>query len=77
MTPHEKAKELVDKFFKYSYWDSDYVSFKERVETRTDHAKQCALIAVDEIIKTEEPVNHVFTGLTSYWQKVKEELENL
>ncbi len=63
MTPQEKAKELVNKFKPYCTID---VSAKPI--TRTTYARQCALIAVDEIIKA--------TG-TPYWQNVKKELEGL
>jgi len=48
MTPKEKAIELVDKFMEHTVeWDqvTEYAFDSEH------HAKQCALIAVDEIIK--------------------------
>jgi hypothetical protein len=64
MTPKEKAKELVEK---YAIWSWN--------ETVCDYevAKQCALIAVDEIL------NCLFEIDNSYywWQEVKEEIENL
>jgi len=41
MTPQEKAKELYSKFLRY-------VPAEEEFEH--EYAKQCALIAVDEII---------------------------
>ena len=55
MTPKEKAKELIEKF----YWDYD-------------RAKQCALIAVDELIKATTPLTS-----THYWKEVKEEINKL
>ena len=66
MTPKEKAKELVDK---YSFVEiQNYTSMFE--------VKQCALIAVDEILN-----NDGFTQfdiyLTEYWQQVKQEIINL
>lgn len=66
MTPKEKAKELVDK---YSFVEiQHYTSMFE--------VKQCALIAVDEILN-----NDGFTQfdiyLTEYWQQVKQEIINL
>jgi hypothetical protein len=66
MTPKEKAKELVDK---YSFVEiQHYTSMFE--------VKQCALIAVDEILN-----NDGFTRfdiyLTEYWQQVKQEIINL
>jgi|688.fasta_scaffold867493_1 hypothetical protein len=90
MTPKEKAKELVDKFFEYSYrvkWDID----KNKWEHNFDQSKQCALIAVDEIIKASPlepndtpewlqpedwfPDSNI--SAEKYWQEVKIEIENL
>jgi hypothetical protein len=65
-TAVEKAEELVDKFRMnvLDYEGSGLNTFK---------AKQCALIAVDEIL-----YNDGFTKfdqyLTEYWQEVKHEL---
>ena len=70
MTPKEKAKELVDKFFEYTYrvkWDID----KNKWEHNFDQSKQCALIAVDEILKTNP------YKARNYWQEVKTEIEKL
>jgi hypothetical protein len=70
MTPKQKAKELVDKFFEYSYrvkWDID----KNKWEHNFDQSKQCALIAVDEILKTNP------YKARNYWQEVKTEIEKL
>ena len=58
MTPKEKAKELVEKLSYHSYMNS------------TESAKQCALIAVDEIIT----IQVVKDG---YWQQVKTEIGKL
>ena len=79
MTPKEKAKELVDKFFEYSYrvkWDID----KNKWEHNFDQSKQCALIAVDEILSDYKNYllheNTEYKGLM-YWQEVKTEIELL
>ena len=64
MTPKEKAKELVDRFFIEvdSYGVTDIVSQAK--------AKQCVLICVDEIHKvTNYEIN--------YWEEVKQEIEKL
>ena len=61
MTPQEKAKELVFKF-------DDTMEFS----TPQRFAKQCALIAVDEILKAIG-----FSDNKFYWQEVKQELEKL
>ena len=67
MTPKEKAKELVDKFMEYS-------------DAADEHgfAKQCALIAVDEIMDAidwhgfETPNKEI-----EYWEEVKQEIQKL
>jgi hypothetical protein len=63
MTPKEKAKELVDKM----YWHF-------RTIADSDICKQCALIAVDEIIKEHYPQD---IKRCEYWQEVKQEIEKL
>jgi len=62
MTPKEKARELVDSFKPYSDWNG----FDLQIELL--NAKQCALIAVDEILNI---------GEVPYWQEVKQEIEKL
>jgi len=64
MTPKEKAKELIDKYeFVYI---QNYTSMFE--------VKQCALIAVDEILKRNEPIQGHFWD---YWEQVKQEIIKL
>ena len=69
MTPKEKAKELVESMA-FSCRECDY----------EEKAKQCALIAVDEIINTG-PLKMVDWGEIisdkPYWQEVKQEIKNL
>ena len=61
MTPKEKAKELIDKYqFVYI---QNYTSMFE--------VKQCALIAVDELIKETD------WSEAEYWQEVKQEIQQL
>jgi hypothetical protein len=77
MTPKEKAEELVNKFMNYAdavpedYDWIDPVSHCD--EKQLTSSKQCALIAVDEIIKIEK--NHMNHNWVNYWQKVKQEIE--
>jgi hypothetical protein len=59
MTPKEKAQELVDKF---NYESKHYLMLD---------AKQCALIAVDEILNLLPLANR------NFWRQVKHEIENL
>ena len=75
MTPKEKAEELVDKMYQHQ-WRKDTVEFR--------NAKQCALIAVDEILLTLnkdirdlDVVGNVLLDLIDYWQQVKHEIEKL
>ena len=57
MTPKEKAEELY-----IEYW---HLLNDSRI------AKQCALIAVDEILSLLPLANR------DYWEEVKQELENI
>jgi len=71
MTPAEKAKELVDKYWIYLRANLLYDD-----EAKED-AKQCALIAVDELIEEEEKYNNGTFYPSNYWQEVKQEIEKL
>lgn len=76
MTPKEKAEELVNKFLpqiisadRYNYNVSD---------TNQHIAKQCALIAVDEILLDKKVgYSKDIIEEKQYWLKVKTEIENL
>jgi hypothetical protein len=64
MTAKEKAKDLFDKYcyaIRTEEIDSGYF-------TNVIYAKNCAIIAVDEIINEEE---------ADYWIEVKNEIEKL
>ena len=71
MTPKEKAEELVHKFKKYSYYpktNNDMLFVNEL----NNNAKQCALIAVEQILEI------IFSDYDwQYWYEVKQELEKL
>ena len=75
MTPKEKALELIQK-----YNIATWIKFDEiKYLTTIPNAKECALIAVDEILN-EFPQG--FKGnfeerRKQYWQKVKTEIEKL
>ena len=80
MAPKEKAAELINKMY---YTQSSPASWVQ--------AKQCALIAVNEIIKSREEDGDFDDTLSStgseyytphpmyltYWQQVKQEIEKL
>ena len=67
MTPKEKAKDLYD-----SYW---YCLLQSNIEKRNYWSQQCALIAVEELIK--ETSFEVPNIRQRYWKEVKEEIEKL
>jgi hypothetical protein len=68
MTPAEKAKELVDKYWIYLRANLLYDD-----EVKED-AKHCALIAVDLLLNLCWGGNKV--GV-KYWNEVKQEIEKL
>jgi hypothetical protein len=72
MTPKEKATKLFDKF-RVKVHDRDGTSAMNGFE-----AKQCALIAVDEILDVITSIyDYDFEKLNPYWEEVKQEIENL
>jgi hypothetical protein len=78
MTPKDKAKELVDKFYQTTpnetWIDEPSGEFMETY-TAWGQAKQCALVAVNEILNINS-VDKDFS-LSFYWQDVKDEIQNL
>ena len=72
MTPKEKATELVKKF---TYNTRCFIETKGWEDTLYD-AKQCALIAVDEIIQAMDNVM-LPNPFKQYWNKVKQEIQAL
>ena len=78
----EKARELVDKFYKKQVEILNKNGTTELDSVECDIAKQCALIAVDEIlkastIKQSEHDKCKFVYIDEYWQQVKTEIEKL
>ena len=87
MTPREKALQLCQKFgYLGIKWDQ-----AEYTTLSLENAKECALIAVDEIIKSRQEDGSFDDTLSStsseyytphpmyltYWQEVKQEIEKL
>jgi hypothetical protein len=70
MTPKEKAKELVSKF-NFEHTGQTYI-----LHQTVDESKRCALIAVDELIKEERKTDDYYE-IGSYWQEVKQEIQEL
>ena len=75
MTPKEKAKQLFNKFdFIYSYDGLDIMD----EEFTKDDRKQCALIAVQELIDQCWSYREIDLGMSlEYWEEVKQEIEKL
>jgi hypothetical protein len=80
MTAKEKAQELISKFY--------FFKLPEDKRLLIDNSKQCALIAVEEVLEwTKKPIlkNHFprSTGeltkweYSGFWLSVKEEIEKL
>ena len=65
ISPQEKAKELVEKYDE----TLTYIESKSK-------AKQCALIAVDELLDDDvyDMSEQPFEKRIEYWQEVKQEL---
>jgi hypothetical protein len=65
MTPKEKSQNLVEKFI--------------QTNGNSFFAKECALIAVDEVISNIEPSvsMDVISARIKYWEQVKNEIESL
>jgi hypothetical protein len=86
MTAKEKAEELFDKYYQIFEDDEDehYIGTSKRI------SKQCAMIAVDEILKNQENVvwkiNKILSAFSidkklelseKYWQEVKQFIEEI
>lgn len=77
MTPKEKAQDLYAKYEDVNHMFHEY----NKVDDIINHAKESALIAVDEILEEykedyEDIHKDIFT-IYSWWKKVKQEIEAL
>ena len=72
MTPKEKAQEL------YNIYEQLGRDFTRGV-SMNEFAKQCALIAVDEILDVDcfDMSEEHFDNHIEYWQEIKHEIEKL
>ena len=77
MTPKEKAKEIYCKY-------ADALNIRDLQTTANPFVKQCALIAVDEILSVlpqseylEDRGEFNENRERIYWQEVKQEIEKL
>jgi hypothetical protein len=71
MTPKEKANELYSKF--------DNLLNKDFIHpiVYDNQLKQCALIAVDELIEVVNELDYELGDDKVYWKEVKQEIEKL
>ena len=77
MSPEEKAKELVEKYRGVAHSDFHNQTGYDEAQ-REENQKQCALIAVDEIIQAiRYTAAKSDLGYVGYWNKVKQEIEKL
>ena len=94
MIPKQKADELFDKYYRLFNNFPNYQYVLENLNTIHDEklstAKQCALIAVDEILELKETQEEyqiqydngewsreIGYRYSKYWQEVKQEIEKL
>jgi hypothetical protein len=70
MTPKEKAEELFAKYV--------FLTISDMSDENFNQTKQCALVAVDEMLGLGLMVGSDLSDLFYiYWEEVKQEIENL
>jgi hypothetical protein len=81
MIPQEKAKELVDTFYQLFPLNKDVNTTDGELHLEYndwEQAKQCALIAVDEVLNALANTDtKVFEFGWHYWKEVKQQIELL
>lgn len=78
MTPKERAEELVDRMYNSEYCGFKHSTHKQYCDCSQINefqAKQCALIAVEDLIFELDPATQ--GDKLMYWYEVEEELKNL
>jgi hypothetical protein len=73
MTPKEKAEELLNKM----YGETPVRSIISEIEQDRKYAKQCSIIAVNEILLNNVCTPTDYGASWTYWQQVKQEIEKL
>jgi hypothetical protein len=74
ITPQEKALELVNKFYNKQIEILSKYDTAPYDEVEYEIAKQCALIACDEVL---DIVQYNTDDEYAYWQQVKNEIEKI
>ena len=73
LTPKEKAEELVDKM----YGKTPVRDLIAQIEEDKQYAKQCALIAVDEILNHHHQSQGLYRIDRYFWEQVKKEIQSI
>jgi hypothetical protein len=78
MTPAEKAKQLVHKFY-FSLPNNGGFTGPCNINDRWEEGKKCAAMAVDEIINCDTYFKTLTDSkdFTEYWYDVQEEINKL
>ena len=74
MTPQQKAKELYIEYYRIN---ESFNHYDFRQQALISHTKQCALIAVNEILKLESNGLGLYYKDCIYWEQVKSEIESI
>ena len=83
MTPQEKAKELVNRFILVNSESVELETgeYELLLSLSKEDAKQCALIAVDEVLQNVNPyrstIGRGYLTDEEFYQEVKKEIEKL
>ena len=80
MSPKEKSKELIDKFFSHAFYSiHDLIPRLKMLEEQRENAIECALICVHELIIEGEQFNHeeIKEDRFKFWESVKNELNSM
>jgi hypothetical protein len=76
-----KAEDLIEQFENYSHTDFNYSRGGYQFDSQLQNAKQCALIAVNEILNNfgspdDGKLFYASSKTIAFYQEVKQELEN-
>lgn len=77
MTSQQKAQALFDKYFLLTSHAMDEKYGWVAVALNKSLTKQCAIVAVDELIEEQEKYNNGTFYPSNYWDEVKAEIEKL
>lgn len=78
MTPQQKAKELVHRFYNNAESRNKIGTYDD--DMHINNCKHCALIAVDEVLEATKRYDYTLgpnPSYNDYWLKVKYQIEKL